>query len=272
MPSIQSLKKQLRGIRSAQKITKAMKTIATAKFAKLNTIYNNFSEYGKQCEAIFDNYSAAFTEFSNEIDPTAPVAFIVIAANRGMCGSFNADLLSFAYDKMSELGNFLLIACNKKAANYFKIKKIPLEKEFILNDIPSYEESSSLIDYIFKLRKDGKVSKVYLIYPKYVNIMRQIPTLRELFTSDNNDRELDVLCIPDRNTIIEKTAKTVFHSMFYKIVIESAIGAQAATLITMRNAYNTASQCRFLLEGQISRKRQNAVTADVIETSAERNK
>lgn len=272
MPSIQSLKKQLRGIRSTQKLTKAMKTIATVKFSKLNTVYNQYSEYGKQCKEIFDNYSDAFADFSLEADPTAPTAVIVIASNKGLCGSFNAELLSFALKKISELDNFLLITCNKKAANYFKIKKIPIEKEYILNDIPSYEESASLIDDIFDLRKNGKVSKVYLIYPKYINVMRQKPILHEMFASDNNGKNLDVLCVPDRNTIIEKTAKTVFHAMFYKLVLESAIGAQAATLITMRNAYDTATQYRFLLEGQISRKRQSAVTADVIETSAERNK
>lgn len=270
MPSIQSLKKQLRGIRSTQKLTKAMKTIATVKFSKLNTIYNKYSEYGKQCEKMFEAYGASFVDSICETDLNAPVAVVVMASNKGLCGSFNSELLNFALEELKKTENYLLLACGKKAINFFKAKKMPIEKEYILNDIPSYEESSSLIDDILEMQKTGKVSGVHLIYPKYINVMRQKPVLRELFTSDNSDKKIDVSCVPDRNTIIEKTAKTVFHAMFYGRVLEAAIGAQAATLMTMRAAYDTATEYRFLLEGQINRKRQSAVTADVIETSSER--
>lgn len=270
MPSIQSLKKQLRGIRSTQKLTKAMKTIATVKFSKLNTAYNQYSEYGRQCKKMFDLYSQSFVDSICKADSDAPVAVIVMASNKGLCGSFNSELLNFAHEELSKFENYVLIACGKKAINFFKSKKIPLEKEYILSDIPSYEESSLIIDELSALRKCGKVSDVYLIYPKYTNIMRQTPVTHELFSSKNNDDNDSVLFVPDRNTIVEKTAKTVFHAMFFGYVLESALGAQAATLMTMRAAYDTATQYRFLLESLINRKRQSAVTADVIETSGER--
>lgn len=271
MQSIQSLKKQLRGIRSTQKLTKAMKTIATVKFSKLNTIYGRYSEYGNQCKKMFDRYGSGFVSSVCEADADAPVAVIVMASNKGLCGSFNSELLGFAREKLSEFDDYLLIACGKKAINFFKAKRIPIEKECVFNDIPSFEESSSLIDEVFQWRKSGKVSGVYIIYPKYINIMRQKPAVCELFASDECDDSSTAYFVPDRNTIVEKTAATVFHSMFYGLVLESAIGAQAATLMTMRAAYDTATQYRFLLEGQINRKRQSAVTADVIETSSERS-
>lgn len=270
MPSIQSLKKQLRGIRSTQKLTKAMKTIATVKFSKLNTAYNQYSEYGKQCEEMFDLYGSGFVDSIFNADSDAPVAVIVMSSNKGLCGSFNSELLNFAREELSEFENYLLFACGKKAINFFKAKKIPVEKEYILGDIPSYEESSLLIDEISEMRKCGKISDIYLIYPKYTNVMKQKPTVHKLFSSKNSDDEKSVLFVPDRNTIIEKTAKTVFHSMFYGLVLETALGAQAATLMTMRAAYDTATEYRFLLESLINRKRQSAVTADVIETSGER--
>lgn len=270
MPSIQSLKKQLRGIRSTQKLTKAMKTIATVKFSKLNTIYNQYSAYGKQCQKMFDLYGESFVDSIGKSDPNAPVAVIVMASNKGLCGSFNSELLTFAREELQKFDNYLLFACGKKAINFFKAKKIPIEKEYILSDIPSYEESSLLIDEISELRKCGKVSDIYLIYPKYSNVMKQKPTVNELFSSKNSNDNNSVLFVPNRNTIVKKTAKTVFRAMFYGLVLEAALGAQAATLMTMRAAYDTATEYRFLLESLINRKRQSAVTADVIETSSER--
>ena len=58
--------------------------------------------------------------------------------------------------------------------------------------------------------------------------------------------------------------------MMYEVLLETALGAQAATLMTMRSAYDTATEYSDQLETQINRLRQSAVTADVIETSGER--
>ena len=53
------------------------------------------------------------------------------------------------------------------------------------------------------------------------------------------------------------------------MILETAIGAQAATVMNMRSAYDTATEFEEKLESEINRKRQSQVTADVIETSAE---
>ena len=67
----------------------------------------------------------------------------------------------------------------------------------------------------------------------------------------------------------EVASKKIFVSILYKKVLEAALGAQAATLTTMRSAYDTACEYCVLLETQINRIRQGQVTADVIEISAE---
>lgn len=271
MPAIQTLKKQLRGIRSTQKITKAMKTISTVKFSKLNSIYNEYSEYGKQCRKMFEQYGAGFLESFAEIDSAAPTAVIVIASNKGMCGSFNAQILAAASDELKKIDKAFLVPCGKKAIAYFKAKKQKINESYILSDVPTYEESNSLFEDIIEWRKTGRVSGVYIVYPKYINMMNQVPAVCELFSGDDSRGDGSVLFVPDRSTIVEKTSKTVLRSMFYGLVLEAAIGAQAATLMTMRSAYDTATEYCAELEGQINRKRQSAVTADVIETSAEHN-
>ena len=57
--------------------------------------------------------------------------------------------------------------------------------------------------------------------------------------------------------------------MLYGFILETAIGAQAATVMSMRSAYDTAVEYEEKLESEINRKRQSRVTADVIETFAE---
>lgn len=270
MPAIQSLKKQLRGIRSTQKLTKAMRTVSTVKFSKLNGLYSGYAAYGRQCRAMLDTFGEAFSDTLHIADPEAPAVVLVMASNKGLCGSFNAEILNFALEKLPGLGPVLLVPCGRKAVNFFRNKKMIAEKEVVFGDVPAFEESSALLNTIIDWRRSGKAARVYAIYPRYVNMMTQEPELSELLLAADGKPGNLALLVPDRDTVVERIAEDVFRAMFYELVLQSALGAQAATLMTMRSAYDTATEYCEELEGQINRLRQSTVTADVIETSVER--
>ncbi len=270
MPAIQSLKKQLRGIRSTRKLTKAMKTISTVKFSKLNGIYGAHSDYVNECKTVSECFGEALSSTFKAANPDAPVAVVVFASNKGLCGSFNSEILNFAFEKISDFPNYLLFACGKKAVNYFKFKEVPIAKEYVLSDIPSYDESVLIFNDLEQKRKNGEISDVFVFYSEYVNMMLQRPTVCELFVKTQSSKSEEPLLIPDRQSVVDKAAITVYRALFHRIVLESAIGAQAATLTTMRSAYDTATEYCTQLESKINRLRQSAVTADVIEVSSER--
>jgi F-type H+-transporting ATPase subunit gamma len=270
MLAIQGLKKQLRGIRTTQKLTKAMRTVSTVKFSKLNEIYGEYSKYGRQCRSIFKQYGQFFMDSIGEVNPDAPERIIVMTSNKGLCGKFNAEILAFAEEKMKSFDSPLLVACGKKAIAYFRDNGYKLEKEYVFEDVPTYQESNSMLQELTAWRTEGKISKIHLIYPKYVNMMNQIPTMSELFSVEKFEDEDAILFMPDKETINHRIAKVVFRAMFYEYVLETAVGAQASTLMTMRSAYDTATEYYEELEGEINRMRQSAVTSDVLETSVER--
>ena len=253
MPEVKTLRKQLRGIRSTQKLAKAMKTASIVKLSKLSGIYGQYSEYGAQCERILEQYGPVFSGAFREADSAAPAAVIVLASNKGLCGNFNAEIFDFAMDRLPQLGAYRLIPCGNEAIGFFEQKKLPVEKTVVFNDVPTYGESSALFDEVAGWRCAGKVSRVYVIYPRYINMMQQKPSISEAFPANLSGTGETALLIPNRETIAERTAPTVFRAMFYKLVLESSLGAQAATLMTMRSAYETATEYCAELEGQINR-------------------
>ena len=272
MATIQILKKKLRGIQSTQKISKAMKTISSIKISQLSTIHNNYTVYGEQCEKLYENYKTDLLNALPKVKEDAPVCYIVIASNKGLCGGFNIDLLKFADEIISNAENPFVIACGKQCVTYFSQKHINIEKEFVFNDIPEYSEAVELLNFVLRLRKEEKISTVKVIFQKYTNMMKQTPCIQELFCDDEENRaKQKTLLLPDKQTVIEKVAPTVFQSMFYKLLLEVALGANASTLMTMRSAYDTATEYCAQLESEINRQRQSAVTADVIETASEFN-
>ncbi len=272
MASIQYLKKKLRGILSTQKLAKAMKTVSTVKFSRLNGVYGKFSAYGKQCAALYDSYKKEIAAFLPPAAENAPVCMVVLGADKGLCGNFNADLFAFALGRIKEEEHPYIITGGKKAVAYCKEKKIAINHSFFFGDTPSYEDAGILLDELIRLRREGAISAVKILYPRYRNMMLQTPALQDLFEAGNGEEAVgeETLFFPDRETFIGKSAKGIFQSMLYQMLLETALGAQAATLMTMRSAYDTATEYRTQLESQINRERQSAVTADVIETSSER--
>ena len=271
MPAIQVLKKKLRGIQSTQKISKAMKTISSIKISQLTTVYNNYDEYGKQCEKLYEEYQSDLLGALPPMNENAPVCYIVIASNKGLCGGFNSDLLTFANEEIENSEKeHILIAVGKQAITYFNNKHIEYENSFIFNDIPDYSDALLLLNNVIELRKSQKISSVKVIYQKYSNMMKQTPCVQELFC-DNNIKpgESKTLLMPDKQMVIENVAPVIFQSIFYKLLLEVALGANASTLMTMRSAYDTATEYCEQLESEINRQRQSAVTADVLETASE---
>lgn len=271
MPDIEMLKKQLRGIKSTQKLTKAMKTASTVKFSKLKSVYDGYSEYGRECADMLEKYGAEFTEYMGKVNEEAPVAVIVMASNRGLCAKFNSEIFELALSEIQKHERVYLVACSKKAVSYFASKKVKVDKSSVISDVPAYEETSRLLDEITDLRNKGEISSVYVVYSKYFNMLSQKPLVKELFSVKKRNQNEKLFCIPDRSTIISQTAQRVFKAMFYELALETAMGAQGSTLMTMRSAYDTATEYCESLEAQINHIRQSAVTADVIETSSEHN-
>ncbi len=270
MATVQSLKKKLQVIRSTRKLTQAMKTASTVKYSRLSGLFSAYALYEKQyaelCGAFYDEFSASFSAQ----DGKAPVCYIVISSNKGMCGSFNTELLSFALDIIGTGENSLIFTCGKKAAEFFSKKGIKTEKSYIFSDVPDYEQAKELFSDLQQLIDEGRLSSVKLIYPEYKNMIKQSPVCRDLFEEKNGDgAQAEILFVPDRETVIRCAREKVVSCLIYKKILEAALGAQAATLTTMRSAFDTASEYCVTLEAEINRKRQSQVTADVIEVSAE---
>ncbi|MBQ7116609.1 MAG: F0F1 ATP synthase subunit gamma [Clostridia bacterium] len=267
MATVQSLKKKLQTIRSTTKLTRAMKTASTVKYSKLSGIYAEYEKYAGEHLRLYESYSGEFSSVFSCSNPDAPCCYVVITSNKGMCGAFNTELLSF-FSGFYEKG--IIVSCGKKAAEYFDKKGIETVKGFIFDDIPTYEQARELFGYICSLMAEGRISSVKTVYPEYTNMMKQSPVCKDLFTYGESSTEGEApLFVPDRETVIKNTAEKIFLCVLYKRVLEAALGAQAATLTAMRSAYDTACEYSAKLETEMNRKRQSQVTADVLEISSE---
>ncbi len=271
MASLQELRKRLRSIQSTGQLAGAMRTAATAKYARISRVREDFDPYARACRDMLrllgSDGLARQTNVVRERD-----AVLVLGGNRGLCGGFNAELFRYLDEDLSARQEPLLLAAGKKAAAHLRERGLEFE-EFPLSDVPSYEEVKRLSDRLRSLYVTGEVRRVVAVYQSFKNMLTQIPASAQLLpeTGADDGKESGAftpLYLPDRETIGAQLAVSCFDAGLFDLAVENAAGAQAATIMAMRSACDNAEASAADLEITINRRRQAEVTSSVIETAS----
>lgn len=308
MAELGQLKKRLRGVELSGQLAGAVKTAASAKLSIIKKLYSGCRTYTEELESIVNsllvydegsltaNEKAAFMHGSSLLvssgtsEPILPSPFerddgssddqlkscyIIIGHNKGLCGSFNSELHSYADEYIAKHGNGKLYVCGKCAIAYFEGKAV-LDGAFVLSDIPKAEQCQPLFEQLITALMFER-SAVTLIYQQFINTLTQTPAVKILnppaklnynIKGRENAKAHDILCIPDRITVTTGIQRKFYETILYSTVLESALSAQSATLTAMRTAYDNAVETAEALENEINKTRQRAVTTGVLETAS----
>ena len=269
MAGLQELRKRLRSIRSTGQLAGAMRTAATAKYARLNRVRGTFSPYAQACETMLHHLGGAGIPRETE-DIRHRDAVVLMSSNRGLCGGFNAELFRFFSQREESGEEPLLFVCGRKAAAWLREQGREAE-EFPVSDIPDYQEVKALSDRLRELYVSGEVQRILVVYQSFHNMLTQTPAERQILPEPRAAETKDdgsLLYLPDRETIGAQLAVSCMDTAMYNLALENAAGAQAATLVAMRSACDNAEASAAKLEITINRRRQADVTASVIETAA----
>ncbi len=271
MASLQALKKHLGSVRMTGQLAGAMKTVSAVKLSRVNGTLQNFSAYDTMCREILNTFGTELAAVYPCINPEAPVCYVLLGANRGLCGGYNIELYSYADTVLAEAPeNRLLIAVGKHAVSHLNDAGTPPDKTWLLPDTVTMDDCEPLIRDVLTMYREGRISAVILLYQKFVNMLTQTPSsfrLLPLAEAEQSRSEEAPLFVPDSTTVLQSAASACLNAAFYTRILEVCAGHQASTLIAMRSAYDNAEASAAALESDISRKRQSDVTASVIETS-----
>ena len=285
MAGLEQLKKRLRSVELSGQLAGAMRTVASAKYARINRMYAGYRHYAEEMARLARLCGDSVIWHSGAAD--MPDCYVVLGHNRGMCGGYNAQLHAFLEevltkaaqagsdpaDTAGEAGQTpapLVVLCGKATIAYCQERGIRYERSFLLPDVPDFDACRPLLALLESLYREGKVCSVHLIHQHFVNTLSQVPADKLLLPLEGSGEggQADILWIPDRETVCADIGRRSLDTVVFQTVLEAALGAQAATLTAMRTAYDNATESAEKLTIQINKRRQSAVTTGVIETSS----
>src|SRR3954447_4253050 len=187
------LRRRIRSINSTKKITRAMELIAASRIVKAQARVQAAVPYADGLTAVVGNLARAGGGLSHPLlqprESVHRVAHIVLTADRGLCGAYNASVVRAAEGELSEHARqgheYSLITVGRKAQSYFSFRNYRIDAAFAgFSDNPSYENAREIAGSVARRFVDGDLDLVQLVYTRFVSVGSQEVVVRPLMPLD----------------------------------------------------------------------------------------
>ena len=212
MAKARALDRRRKSIRSTRKITRTMELVATAQFRRAMDRAVSASSYTKRIVSLVKDLSHAGVAVSHPLLQERPevknVALLVLTANRGMCGGYNANMIRLAMARWKELQeefgeNATLEISGQRGISAFRFRGIEPDRMYThFEDKPTYDEVDELASRYVEEYFDGKIDRLEIIYTKFISMSKQEAVRETLLPMSEVVTEDDVLTYSPPNTSI----------------------------------------------------------------------
>ncbi|WP_108787982.1 F0F1 ATP synthase subunit gamma [Erythrobacter sp. Alg231-14] len=284
MPSLKELKGRINSVKSTQKITKAKQMVAAAKLRRAQAAAEAGRPYAVRLGAVMASLAG---KVSGDSAPKLLAGtgsdqrhlLVVVNTDKGLCGGLNSNLVKAAKLKAQEL-----LAAGKSVEFYLVGKKgrAPLKREFesmigggfdtTVVKTPGFEEADAISAELIAMFDEGKFDIAHLIFPTFKSALAQDPTVNQLIPvpapAATEDSGAVVEYEPGEEEILEELLPRYVKTQIFGALLEREASEHGASMTAMDNATRNAGELIKDLNIEYNRRRQAAITTELIEIIA----
>ncbi len=281
MATLKEIKTRILGIKNTQKITRAMKMVSASKLRRAQDKIISARPYALKMNELLNHLlKVADTSINDLMQPREinSCLIVVISADRGLCGSFNANIMKYAVNYVRDAGKDVkLITIGKKSTDFFKKRNYNVIASYnnILGKL-SPELVTDIVKFITKGYLNFEYDSVEIIYNEFKSIAKQnlvsekfLPLNFEVNPEEKKKGSMiDYIYEPSEIEILNVLIPKQLNTQFLKTLLESNAAAEAARMTAMETATRNASDMIQYLELSYNKARQEAITKELLEIVA----
>lgn len=284
MAGLKIIKKRIGTVKNIRKITKTMELVSAAKSRKMMVKVHDSQPYGNKMLELLSSLSGAASDLELPLlrttERTRKVILLVVTANRGLCGGYNATLLKLARNRVRELQEqeipFELHVVGKKGLAYFKFIKVPVAQSWTsFDDNFKFQDARRLAEGYIRDFSRCEFDRLEVIATRYISAVLQRGELFTLFPMTGADLEsgdarpsTNVMFLPSAESILETLLPQMAEYLIFKALLEAVTSEQIARRIAMKAASDAAGDMNKSLTRIYNRKRQASITQEISEIVA----
>ncbi len=281
MANIRDIKNRIVSIKNTRQITNAMKMVAASKLRKAQDKIIHARPYADYIDLMirtikFKNPGTKHPFLYTEADTAgknSKTALIVITADRGLCGSFNSNIIRTAQKYLEKEEQTDVICIGKKGYDNLKKRTGRIIEKFInYFNVIDFANTREISRFILDLYLNQGYDKIDVIYNEFKSAIQQNVISRQLLPIVPMESEVisetDFLYEPDEETIIEELGIKYIDVEIWRMMLESSAAEQGARMTAMDNATENASEMIEQLSLLHNRARQSSITTEIIEIAS----
>jgi len=290
MPTLKEVELKIKAVKKTQKITKAMNMVAASKLNRAQEKMQAFRPYANK----FAEVLGSLAERAGGDEENAPpllvpraevktVDVVLMSSDRGLCGSFNTNLLAkcekLRKEKADQGIETRLICMGKKGRDFFRRRKFAIQDEYLgvvgarFGFNVAINAGRGLIDAFLQ----GETDEVHMIFSEFVSMARQAPTIQQLLPIASVEKVDDVtekedagyiaehICEPSVEELMAEMLPKQVYVQLYKGLLETSTSEHAARMAAMDNATKACKEMVEDLTLAYNKARQAAITAELMD-------
>jgi F-type H+-transporting ATPase subunit gamma len=280
MPSLIDLRRRIRAVKSTQQITKAMKMIAASRLKRAQERVVAARPFAQRMLRVLNGLVSRVDQDAHPLlrmpdQSTGTPLLIVISADRGLCGSFNSNIIKAAGQFIvneSKGREVALGLIGRKGREFFRRRGFDVRYEATgIFQRLSFSDAADIANSAIDEFTSGRVSSVYLVYNEFKSVMTQRLVVERLLPiprlegAEAGGPSVDYLYEPEPAGIFKDLLPRHVQVQVYRALLESNAAFFAAQMTAMDAATRNSSEMIENLTLYMNKVRQAAITREIIE-------
>jgi len=283
MPSLIDMRRRLRAVKSTQQITKALKMVAASKLRRAQEKVLATRPFAIQAKRVLASIASRVDATAHPLLENRPGAatgntlVIVIASDRGLCGSFNTNIVKAVANflRANKGRTMSLGLVGRKSRDLLGRRGFPVRFNYVnLPKVITTVEAEAIVAPAIEDFLAGKIDSVHLVYNEFKSVISQKVVMEQLLpmasdfvdaSSDKPAETTEYLYEPSPERIFDILLKRLVEAQVLRALVESNAAFYAAQMTAMDAATRNSAEMLSNLTLQMNKIRQAAITREIIE-------
>nr|MBF0222438.1 ATP synthase F1 subunit gamma [Desulfobulbaceae bacterium] len=280
MASLKDVKTKIGGVKKTSQITSAMNMVAAAKLRGAQQKMESFRSYASKFNAAMGSLSTGMDSAQfplMEDRAIQSVELVVVTSDRGLCGSFNTNIIKTAEKLIKSYtaeGKKVSIVCVGKKASQ-KLRKTGLVRNKYVDIMGTFQmfNAREIAQDVADNFLSGAADLVQMVFGEFKSVASQKPKTISLLpiapvASDDStatNAVSDYIYEPSPDQIMEVLQPLYLNVMVYHTMLEVSAGEHAARMTAMDNATKACSDIIHNLTLVYNKVRQGSITSELMD-------
>ena len=285
MAAGKEIRTKIKSVESTRKITKAMEMVAASKMRKAQERMKAARPYAEKIARVATHLAYAHPEYKHPFviarDNVRRVGLIVVSSDKGLCGGLNTNAFRLVVNQMKQwdaAGTGIdVTAIGNRGLGFMQRLGANVVSQLVnIGDTPHMEKLIGPIKVMLDAYLDGRIDALYIVYNRFINTMKQEPTLTQLLPLAQLESveeaslktHWDYIYEPDAKPVVDGMLMRYIESLVYQGVAENIACEQSARMVAMKSASDNAKTVIGELKLIYNKTRQAAITKELSEIVA----